>query len=554
MSHEIINNELSEETKLLISKVELIEEELVKKQEEINNNKEELSKKDKEIQELKNEISLLKGLISKNNRKVFGASSEQVDSEQLSFFNEAEKHSDSKIEEIETEEITYKRSKKTNVSGKKDNLANLETVIIEHKLEGEDLNCNNCGEELTEIGVKSEKVVIKYVPAKLVAEKHIMYSYACKTCEKESEKSNIISTTAPKTIFYNSMASNELVAHTVALKYQHAMPLYRQQAYFDMMGVTLSRQTLCNWSMAAAKALEPLYNYMKKELLNRDYIHADETTLKVINDNGKDSKSKKYMWLYMSGTNENPIILYDYQNTRSSSCPKNFLGDFKGYLQTDGYSGYNSVSGATRIYCLAHIRRKFYDVIATLDKEALKKSKAIIGFNYCEKIYKLEKELRESYSKDENYYDIRFEARKEKLSPIIDEFIEYIEAEIKNALPKSPLGKALDYARKHVPSLKNILINGMLEIDNNAAERKIKPFVIGRKNFLFANTSKGAICSAQIYSIIETAKSNNLIIEKYLVYLFENLVELDTTDSESLENLMPWSSTLPNTLKIKEKK
>lgn len=547
MNHQIINNELSEDTKLLISKVELMEE-------EINNKEKELSNKDKEIQELKNEIALLKGVISKSNRKIFGASTEQADANQLSLFNEAEKHSDSKSEEPTFEEITYKRAKKHNVIGKKDNLANLETVVIEHKLEGEDLKCETCGDELTEIGIKSKKVIIKYIPAKLIAEEHIMYSYACKACEKETGESNIVSTSAPKSVFYNSMASNELVAHTVALKYQHAMPLYRQESYFDMMGATLSRQTLCNWSMAAAKALEPLYNHMKEDLLKRDYIHADETTLKVINDNGKDSKSKKYMWLYMSETNDKPVILYDYQSTRSSSCPKNFLDNFTGYLQTDGYSGYNSVSGATRIYCLAHIRRKFYEVISNLDQETLKKSRAIIGFNYCEKIYKLEKELREFYSKDRNYHDIRFEIRKDKLAPIIDEFIDYIDVELQNALPKSPLGKALDYAKKHVPSLKKVLLDGCLEIDNNAAERKIKPFVIGRKNFLFANTSKGATCSAQIYSIIETAKSNNLIIEKYLVYLFENLVGLDPNDSEDLENLMPWSSNLPNTLKIKEKK
>ena len=216
---------------------------------------------------------------------------------------------------------------------------------------------------------------------------------------------------------------------------------------------------------------------MKKDLLKRDYIHADETTLKVINDNGKDSKSKKYMWLYMSETNDKPVIIFDYQSTRSSSCPKNFLDNFTGYLQTDGYSGYNSVSGATRIYCLAHIRRKFYEVISNLDQETLKKSRAIIGFNYCEKIYKLEKELRESYSKDENYHDIRFEVRKDKLAPIINQFLDYIEVEIQNALPKSPLGKALDYAKKHVSSLKKVLLNGCLEIDNNATERKLNPLL-----------------------------------------------------------------------------
>ncbi|WDC84185.1 IS66 family transposase [Caloramator sp. mosi_1] len=185
----------------------------------------------------------------------------------------------------------------------------------------------------------------------------------------------------------------------------------------------------------------------------------------------------------MSNTNSKPVILYDYQNTCSSSCPKNFLGDFSGYLQTDGYSGYNSVSNATRVYCLAHIRRHFYNIIENMDEEALKDSRAIIGFNFCEQIYKLEKELRESYSSDENYYEIRYKIRAEKLAPLLDEFIDYVEREIPNAIPRSPLGKALDYAKKHLPGLKNVLLDGSLEIDNNAAERAIKPFVIGRKNF-----------------------------------------------------------------------
>ena len=423
---------------------------------------------------------------------------------------------------------------------------------VKEALEGDDLICDKCGSKLVEIGVKSRKEILKYIPAKLIVEEHVVYSYACKPCEKENEDSKIVSPEMPKTIFYNSMASNELIAHTIALKYLHAMPLYRQQSYFDMMGATLSRQTLCNWTMSAAKALEPIYNYMKKELLNRNYIHADETTLKVINDNGKSSKSKKYMWLYMSETNAKPIILYDYQNTRSSSCPKAFLGEYSGYLQTDGYSGYNSVSEATRLYCLAHIRRKFYEIVENLDKEALKKSRGVIGFNYCEQIYKLEKELREKYSSDPNYYDIRYKERNEKLATILENFLEYIDKEIPSALPRSPLGKALDYAKKHVPSLKNVLLDGSIEVDNNAAEREIKPFVIGRKNFLFANTAKGATASSYLYSIIETAKANNLVIEKYLVYLFDNLINIDITDSECLENLMPWSNQIPDNLKIKK--
>lgn len=544
MNHEILTNELDENTKALIEKME----------EELSSKHDEIISKDKEIKDLKNELEFLKGVISNRNRKIFGTSSEQVDANQLSFFNEAEKFSDSKVEEPTLEEITYKRAKKSNYTGKKDNLANLERVVIEHKLEGEELTCKECGEQLTPMGVKSRKEIIKYIPAKLIIEEHVIYSYACKTCEKATGESKIVSAEAPKTIFYNSMASNELIAHTIVLKYQHAMPLYRQETYFDMMGATLSRQTLCNWTMSAATALEPIYEHMKKELLSRNYINADETTLKVINEGGTDSKSKKYMWLYMSNTNSKPVILYDYQNTRSSSCPKNFLGNFRGFLQTDGYNGYNSVSGATRVYCLAHIRRYFHNIIVDLDKEALKNSRGVIGFNYCEQIYKLEKELRDSYSSDKNYYDIRFKIRAEKLAPILNNFIEYVESEIKDALPRSPLGKALEYAKKHVPGLKNVLLDGSLEVDNNAAERAIKPFVIGRKNFLFANTAKGATASSHLYSIVETAKANNLVVERYLVYLFDNLLKVDVKDNKSLENLMPWSHEIPENMKIKKEK
>ncbi|MFT8350157.1 IS66 family transposase zinc-finger binding domain-containing protein [Clostridium saccharoperbutylacetonicum] len=175
--------------------------------------------------------------------KKFGVSSEQVDINQLSLFNEAEKFSDLNAEEPTLEEITYKRAKKNNYIGKKDNLANLERVVIEHRLEGDDLNCKDCGEPLAEIGVKSKKEIIRYIPAKLVVEEQVIYSYACESCEKETGESNIISAPAPQTIFYNSMASNELIAHTVILKYQHAMPLYRQELYFDMIDGSYSFKT-----------------------------------------------------------------------------------------------------------------------------------------------------------------------------------------------------------------------------------------------------------------------------------------------------------------------
>ncbi len=223
---------------------------------------------------------------------------------------------------------------------------------------------------------------------------------------------------------------------------------------------------------------------MKEELLRRNYIHADETYVKVIEENGKDSNSKRFMWLYRSGGIENHIILYDYQKTRSGSCAEEFLEGFSGYLQTDGYDAYNKVKNIKRLYCMAHIRRKFFDIISTLNPEALKQSNALEGFNYCEKLSEVEKNLREQYIGSYDYYGDRHAIRLKRSAPLLSKFQEYVDNEIVNALPKSPLGKALAYAQKLLPYMRTFLTNGCLEIDNNAAERAIKPFVIGRNYVL----------------------------------------------------------------------
>ncbi len=534
-----LENQLDEATKELIINME----------KQLEEKASEIKSKDKEINDLKNQLAYLQGQILNKNRKIFGQSSEQVDSNQISIFDEAEKNSNSKIEEPTIEEVVYQRAKPSKNTGKKDNLANLERVVIEHKLSPVEAICSECNSELEVIGKKT-KEVLKYVPAKLYIEEHVTYSYACKACEAASGEANIETTKGYEGILYKSMASNELVAHVVNMKYQHAMPLYRLETYFKMLGANLSRQTLSNWVIGAADAVTPIIEIMKEELLKSPYVQADETTLQVIEDNGKESKSKKYMWLYKTGGTKRPIIIYDYQKTRSSSCPRDFLSGFSGYLQTDGYAGYNSVENIKRLYCLAHIRRKFHEIIINLDEEALKKSRAIIGFNLCEKIYKVEKDIKEQYGDDETFYEKRYEIRLEKTAPLLEEFDEYVNREIKEALPKSALGKALEYARKLLPDMKTVLEDGILDIDNNASERAIKPFVIGRKNWLFSTSSKGAKASAMIYSIIETAKANNLIVEKYLTYLFDMLSKSDVQSKEQFYELMPWSADLPEDVKI----
>lgn len=530
------------------------EEQLDEKTKELLKMEKVIEFKNKEISELKNELAFLKNQILNKNKKIFGKSSEQLNSNQLSLFDEAENNSNMKIEEPTIEEITYKRKKPSSYTGKKDNLANLTRVIIEHKLNEEEANCNKCDEKLTIIGTKS-KEILKYKPAELYIEEHVTYSYACKPCEEIEEKANIVSTKAPNTLLYKSMASNEILSHVICLKYQYALPLYRQETYFEMLGVNLSRQTLSNWIIGAAKEFKVVYDIMKEKLIESHYIQADETTVVVVDSKGEDSKAKKYMWLYKTGEIKDPIILYDYQKTRLSSCPKTFLKGFSGILQTDGYQGYNYVENVKRIYCLAHIRRKYFDIVSKLKDEALKNSRAIIGFNYCEQLYKIEKDLKEKYLGDHDYYQKRYEIRKEKSAPIIEDFIKYIEQEIPNALPRSPLGQALEYSRKLLPSFRVFLTDGSLEIDNNASERAIKPFVIGRKNWLMCNNTKGANSSAIIYSVIETAKANGLAIEKYLIYLMDMLSNLEDNDKDkdTLLKYMPWSKELPEDVMLQNK-
>ena len=325
------------------------------------------------------------------------------------------------------------------------------------------------------------------------------------------------------------------------------------ETYFQMMDVRLSKQALSNWIVNSASELECVYNCMKQNLLKSSYAHADETPVKVIDSKGKESKSKHYMWVYVSDKEDSHLILYDYQKTRSSSCPIKFLEGFSGYLQTDGYSGYNKVENVKRLYCLAHIRRKFFDIVTELQGEGLKHSRAIIGFYYCEQLYSIEKDLREQYSGSDDYYDDRHRIRLKKSLSIFNKFQKYVETEIPDALPASALDKALSYTQKLLPNMKAFFTDGSLEIDNNAAESAVKLFVIGRKNWLFSNTPKGARSSAILYSIIETAKANSLAVEKYLIYLFDVLSKTENRDMAFLEDYMPWSDDLPDYLYSKSR-
>jgi hypothetical protein len=327
-------------------------------------------------------------------------------------------------------------------------------------------------------------------------------------------------------------------------KYVNATPLYRQEAGFIADGFVLSRQTMANWMIYCSERwLEPLYELMKSRMEKEDILHADETVLQVLHEPGRASRTNSYMWLYMTGALAAiSVVLYEYQETRASSHPRRFLERFNGYLHSDGYQGYHSLSADIRIVgCWAHARRKFDEAVKSAPPDEQTTSRSQKGLDFCNELFALERR----YEKEGLSPGERSQARLQHSKPISDALFGW--AESTGVLPKSTLGRAIHYLLEQRPYLENVYRDGRLELSNNRAERSIKPFVIGRKNWLFSASPKGAKASSIIYSVIETAKMNALKPFEYLKHLFETMPNIAP---EMYSSLLPWSDTLPENCKL----
>ncbi len=501
-----------------------------------------------QVQELNEKMNWMMEQIRLGKQKQFGSSSEKTNYGQMSLcFSEAENIAGLKTEEPEFEEVTYKRRKR---KGKRDeDLAGLPVETIEYKLPEEKQICPKCSEPLHVMSkeIRRELVVI---PAQLKVVEHVAYIYACRNCEK-TDISVPIKAQAPEPVIKGSVASASLVAMIMNNKYVNALPLYRQEKEFDRYGISISRQNMANWMIHCSQNwLEPIYDALRQTLLEQEVLHADETTLQVLKEPGRKANTNSYMWLYRTGKYAPPVILYEYQQTRSSSHPKRFLSGFKGFLNTDGYSGYHNLpEDITVVGCLAHARRKFDESLKSLSKQEQAGSKALEGLEFCNLLFEVERKLSDCTIEE------RYNKRLELSKPILDAFLAWLQKTKDIVLPKSALGKAIHYTLEQWKYLENYLLDGRLEISNNRAERSIRPFVIGRGNCLFSNTLKGAKASAVIYSIIETAKENNLKPVNYLTYLFEKLPNIDFKNKpEILNDFMPWSDKLPEDCKQQNKK
>ncbi len=410
---------------------------------------------------------------------------------------------------------------------------NIPVEVVEHHLSGEELECPQCGEAMREIGSEVRETLVLQ-PAKAILRRDIYYTYACENCQKNDISTPIVKAPKEPAVIPGGFASPEAIAYIMTQKFVMASPLYRQEQEWARQGLKLSRQTMSNWVLYAAEhILTPVYDELHRQLVKREVLHADETTLQVLREPGKKAQAKSYMWLYRTGQDGGPpIVLYEYQPSRKAEHAEKFLEDFSGYLHADGYQGYHKLPENIRVVgCWAHARRKFDEALNALPPNQREGTAALTGLEYCNKLFAWEERF-QKLSPEE-----RTKQRLAEEKPLLDALLAW--ANSISAAPKSALGKALHYLKEQWPYLIRYLEDGRLELSNNRAERSIKPFVIGRKNFLFANTPLGAQGSAVIYSLIETAKETGSDPFRYLTWILKTAPALDHTVDGWAEPLLP---------------
>ena len=485
------------------------------------------------IARLQNQVDYLNEQFRLAQHKKFAASTE-VAPGQDDLFNEAEQEADlepsAPEEPIETQDISGSRKK----PGRKPLPKDLPREEIIHDIADADKVCACCDGEMHVIGdERSER--LEYTPASFKVIENVRLKYSCRQCEKNNTQVKIQIAPVPVSAIPKSIATASLLTQVIVHKFHYALPLYRQETVFNQYGVPINRKTMANWIIACAVLLDPIIQQLKNHLLAQPMIHADESPLKVI----QDDKQKSYMWCYCTGTDSpklnsegstKNIVLYDYQPTRAGHCVVDYLQGYDQYLVVDGYAAYGQTKAAL-VGCMAHARRKFIEAQRAQVKG--KTGKADWAVNHIQKLYRVESQLKNKTP------DERYRVRQKESKLLLEQFKTWLDKSAYQVPPKSLIGKAIHYSLNQWPKLARYIDDGCLPIDNNRAERAIKPFVIGRKNWMFSNSAKGAKASANLYSLVETAKANG--IEPY-EYINRLLTEIPSRQSkEDLSDLMPWN-------------
>jgi len=412
--------------------------------------------------------------------------------------------------------------------GRKPLPAELPRIDVVHDLAEHEKVCGK-GNKRKLIGEKTSEQ-LDIIPMKIQVIRHIRKQYVCDCCEGEIKLAK-----KPKQAINKSQASSGLLSYIAVSKYADSLPLYRQNQIFKRFEIDINRSTLANWMIRCGELVQPLINRLEESLLTASYVHMDETPVQVLNEAGKRAQSKSYMWVRSGAPpdGQGQIRLFDYDPGRSSAVPSRLLAGYQGALMVDGYEGYEAVCQAqnlTRLGCWVHARRKFVEAGKASKKKTTQASYAIklIG-----KLYQLEKQI-----KDEPLH-IRYEQRQSRSKPIIDQLRKWLKETLPKVPPKTALGKALYYLDHQWPRLMAYLQDGCYPMDNNDAENAIRPFVVGRKNWLFSQSVAGAKASANLYSMIETAKVNDLEPYAYLKQIFDTIPNAQSFDD--IDQLLPWN-------------
>lgn len=494
------------------------------------------------VAELEHEIRDLKQLLEHKNgyiqsleeairqarRQKFGSSSEKISVDQAQLFNEAESDSEADVA-VDTEDTTevkgHTRKKKPRTSIP----ADYPREDITYDLSEEDKICPHDGTPLKLIGCADHEQ-LDIVPAQIKVIRHRRLKYACPCCE-----GYIVTADKPRQPIEKSIASPGLLAYIAVQKYCDALPLYRQSAIFKRIGVELERTNLSNWMLKTGALVQPLVNLLVEHVVAQTVVHMDETTVQVLKEPGKRAESKSYMWL-MASFNETPAIIFHYRASRRQGIPLELLDDTTQAIMVDGYEGYQEACNQyciERLGCWAHARRKFVDAQKLQPKGKTGKPDKALAF--IQALYRIERAAKNEAP------DKRRDIRQQQSKPILDKIKKWLEESLPTVPPSTALGKALQYLHNQWPRLIRYVENGEYPIDNNPAENAIRPFTIGRKNWLFSNSQAGAKASANLYSLVETAKANGLNPYDYLKQVFTDLPNAESV--EDVEQLLPWNVT-----------
>lgn len=477
---------------------------------------------------LEEELSHLEEKYKILQRKFFGRSSEKLavfDELQGVLFNEIEtgavKESEEEIiEQGQLFETTTVKEHARKKPGRKALPSDLPREEVLHDLSEKEKQCQCCCAERKKIGQEiTEELVI--IPQRIFVRTHVYPKYGPCSCDEflVSGESEIKKAPTEKRLIPGSIASAEFLAYVTTSKFVDALPFYRQEKIFERIGVDISRATLCNLMIEAHKKMTPFLDIFKETLKSGNFIRMDETTIQVLHEEGRKPESLSYMWVALGyPARGRPLVLYEYHPSRSGDIPCDLLDGFSGYLQTDGYDGYNKVvtrNGLIHVGCFAHVRRHFFDAAKVNKKD----SRAHKALSYIRRIYEIESSLQGKELSDDEFV----RQRKSSALPVLNGFHAWLVKTNDEILPKSSTGKAVRYALNEWSKLIRYLDEAFLTPDNNAAENAIRPFVVGRKNWLFSNTPRGAHASAVMYSLVESAKANKLEPYAYLRFLFDQL-------------------------------